>query len=268
MAASRHTHRHRDGLLQLPVTHDLHLVRRVIDGGHQLLGNGETRLGAAGVDVDDRAGRPEVLRPPADLGVAGPVEPAGYRRDRRDVDRLLGHRPVGDRPREVDVDRLGGSDLGAVRRVECRRREHRLTDVGRRVLAGRRALGDHGGLSGGRRRRERVRRRNANGAAEAAARAGSTGGGGASGSAGGGGANGSGGGAGAAAGSIGAGGGGSSGSASADGFPSASPPTSPAAIIAVTSLPLIRFRITHLQFANFVQSGTAKTTGYRLEGAA
>src|SRR6185369_9808157 len=78
--------------------------------------------------------------------------------------------------------------------------------------------------------------------------AGAAGGGGASGSAGSGGANGSGGGAGAAAGSIGAGGGGgSSGSASADGFPSASPPTSPAAIIAVTSLPLIRFRITHLQ---------------------
>ena len=34
------------------------------------------------------------------------------------MDRLLGHRPVGDRSLEVDVDRLGGSDLGAVRRVD------------------------------------------------------------------------------------------------------------------------------------------------------
>src|SRR6476620_3580520 len=121
MAASRHTHRHRYGLLQLPVTHDLHLVRRVIDGGHQLLGNGETRLGAAGIDVDDRAGRPEVLRPPADLSVAGPVETTGYRRDRRDVDRRLGHDPGGSWPRRVDVDRLWRYDLPAFRWFDCRR---------------------------------------------------------------------------------------------------------------------------------------------------
>ena len=142
VSAGRHTHRHRDGLLDLAVTRDRHLVSRVVDRGHQLLRDGEARLGAAGVDVDDGARGPEVLRPPAHLAVAGPVEPAGHRRNRRDVDRLLGHRPVGDGPLEVDVDRLGGADLGAVRRVEGRRCEDRLPDVWRRVLAGGRALRD------------------------------------------------------------------------------------------------------------------------------
>ena len=213
-------------------------MRLVVDGGDQLLGNGEAGLGAAGVDVDHGAGRPEVLRPPAHLGVARPVEPAGHRRVRRDVDGLLGHRPVSDRPLEVDVDRLGDADDGTVDRVERRRHEHRLADVRRRVLAGRRALRDAaaawlpadppaaaGTGSGGRtdsgvaeaerplrcRRKRwwrRVPLRRSAGAG---------------------------------------GGGGTSGSASADGLPSAAAPISPAAKIAVTSLPLVRCRIRHLQ---------------------
>ena len=131
--------------------------------------------------------------------------------------------PVGDRPLEVDVDRLGGAGHGAVGRVERRRREHRLPDVRRRVLAGRRALRDRLRLRRERidgRRRRTGRRRDANGSAGGgAARTDPAGGGG--------GANGSGGGggAGAAAGSTGAGGGGGiSGCASADGLPNASHP--------------------------------------------
>ena len=53
VAASRHTHRDRDGLLHPAVTYDCHLMRRVNDGGHQPLGKGKARLGAACVDVDD-----------------------------------------------------------------------------------------------------------------------------------------------------------------------------------------------------------------------
>ena len=114
----------------------------------------------ARVDVDDGVRRPEVLGPPAHLGVADPVEPAGHRRDRRDVDGLLGHRLVGDRPLEVDVDRLGDADHRAVDRIERRRQEHRLPDERRRVLPGGRALRDRQGRARQRvSRRERVGRR-------------------------------------------------------------------------------------------------------------
>ena len=135
-------HRDRERLLDRSVAHDRHRLRRVVDGGDQLLGNGETRLGARGVDVDDRPGRPEVLGPPAQLGVGDPVEPAGDRRNRRDVNRVLSHLPVGDRPLEVDVDRLGRTRDGPVGRVERRRHERRLSGERCRVLPGRGALGD------------------------------------------------------------------------------------------------------------------------------
>ena len=55
---------------------------------------------------------------------------------------LLGQRLVGDRPLEVDDDRLGDADHGSVHRIERWRQEHRLTDVRRRVLPGGRALRD------------------------------------------------------------------------------------------------------------------------------
>ena len=160
-------HRDRERLLDRSVAHDRHRLRRVVDGGDQLLGNGETRLGARGVDVDDRPGRPEVLGPPAQLGVVDPVEPAGDRRNRRDVNRVLSHLPVGDRPLEVDVDRLGRTRDGPVGRVERRRHERRLPGERCRVLPGRGALGDgrrlaryHGQrVDRRRRRRERIRRR-------------------------------------------------------------------------------------------------------------
>ncbi len=183
-------------------------------------------------------GGPEVLRPPAHLRVAGPVEPAGHRRDRRNVDGLFGHRPVGDRPLEVDVDRLGGSGDGPVGRVERRRREHRFPDVRCRVLPCRGAFwNDLGRQRTGRERRPEGTGSPAVAAAPTDRRAAA------------GGANGSGGGGtGAAAGSIGAGGGGGiSGCASADGLPNAVSPTSPTANIAPTSFPLVRCRIRHLQ---------------------
>ena len=128
-------HRHRERLLDLAVSADDHLVRLVVDGGDQRITGAEARLGAARVDVDRGVGRPEIDRAPPHLGIAHPVEPARHRRVGRDVDRLLGHRAVGDRPLEIDDDRLGHADHGAVDRVEGRRQEHRLAGERRRVLA-------------------------------------------------------------------------------------------------------------------------------------
>ena len=264
------THRNREGLVQLAVPHDFHLEVLVVDGRHQRFADPEAGFGAGCVDVDNGVRRPEVLGPPAHLRVADPVEPAGHRRDRRDVDGLLGHRLVGDRPLEVYVDRLGDADHRAVDRVEGWRQEHRLTDERCRVLSSGRALRDRQGRARqGVSRRERVGRR---GRWWSRKRIGRRlrrrqfgrrrrrrrrrGGGGASG--GGGGASGGGGGKGAAAGSTGAGGsGGGSGCASADGPPNTSPPTSPTAKIAATSLPLVRLRHTSPPVKNFVQCRTA-----------
>ena len=232
-----------------------------------------------GVDVDDGVRRPEVERPPPQLGVARPVELAWDRGDRRDVYGVLGQRPVGDGAREVDVDRLGDTHHRAVERVEGRRREDRLSDVRRRVLAGGRALRNRrrrptgaraNGSAGRRRRRQRV-----DGAAAPAGRraaaarqrvdrrggssqrvdgrrrpAGRSGGG-----------------AGCSAGgaSTAAGSGLTSGSAQAVGPPMASPPTSPAATIAVAILRKMRCGMRHLQIQNSIQCRTTRRPAFASE---
>ena len=49
----------------------------VVDRRHQRVTDPEARPGAAGVDADHGARRPEAVRPPTHLGIGGPVERAG-----------------------------------------------------------------------------------------------------------------------------------------------------------------------------------------------
>ena len=80
-------------------------------------------------------GGPEAERAPAQLGGGHPVELAGHRRVRRDVDRRCSAMPgIGDRPLEVDDDRLGHTHRRAVGRDEPRRPEWRRAGERCRVL--------------------------------------------------------------------------------------------------------------------------------------
>ena len=107
----------------LTVTGDGDLVGGVVVGGDHGVAGPERVFRAARPHGDGGAGRPELVRPPAQLGVRGPVVLAADRGCGAHAHGGLGGRAVRDRTVEGDHDRLCHSDdlaAGGVHRRDRR----------------------------------------------------------------------------------------------------------------------------------------------------